>query len=93
MIGAATTFYGFSGGDGNHPLNTGGTKKLTFMDASSGSTSDVSTLVQFQVPGNGIVNFGTGGTTYEILSITATTIHLRNIGADGNAWYQKLKVK
>lgn len=93
MIGAATTFYGFSGGDGNYPLNTGGTKKLTFMDASSGSTSDVSTLIQFQVPGNGIINFGTGGTTYEILSITATTIHLRNIGADGNAWYQKLKVK
>ena len=41
-------------------------------------------------PGNGIINFGTGGTTYEILSITDTQVHLRNIGADGNSWYQKL---
>jgi hypothetical protein len=45
------------------------------------------------VPGNGIINFGTGGTTYEILSASATSIHLRNIGADGNSWYQKLKAK
>jgi hypothetical protein len=27
------------------------------------------------------------------LSATATSIHLRNIGADGNSWYQKLKAK
>jgi len=45
------------------------------------------------VPGNGIINFGTGGVTYEILSITPTSIHLRNIGADNNSWYQKLKPK
>jgi len=93
MIGAATTFYGFSGGDGNYALNTGGNKKLMFMNATSASTSENSTRIQFKVPGNGIINFGTGGVTYEILEITATTIHLRNIGADGNAWYQKLKVK
>ncbi|MEO6638865.1 MAG: hypothetical protein ABIN25_11340 [Ginsengibacter sp.] len=42
---------------------------------------------------NGIINFGTGGTMYEISSITPTTIHLRNKGIDGNAWYQKLKMK
>jgi len=93
MIGAATAFYGFAGGDGTHPLNTGGTKKLAFMDATSKSTSDVSTRIQFIVPGNGIINFGTGGTTYEILSISSGSIHLRNIGADGNAWYQILKAK
>jgi hypothetical protein len=93
MIGAATAFYGFAGGDGTYPLNTGGTKKLAFMDATSTSTPANSTRIQFMVPGNGIINFGTGGVTYEILSISATSISLRNIGADGNAWYQILKAK
>ena len=50
-------------------------------------------LQQVNLIHNGIINFGTGGTTYEILSATATSIHLRNIGADGNSWYQKLKAK
>jgi hypothetical protein len=30
---------------------------------------------------------------YEILELTPTTMHLRNIGIDGNSWYQKLKKK
>jgi hypothetical protein len=93
MTGASTAFYGFSGPDGSHPLDTGGTKKLAFMGATSASTSENSTRIQFDVPGNGIINFGTGGTTYEILSISETNLHIRNIGADGNAWYQKLIVK
>lgn len=92
-IGAATGFYGFTGGDGCFAINTGGTKQLAFANATSASSPAVSTRIQFTVPGNGIINFGTGGTTYEILSATATTLHLRNIGADGNSWYQKLKVK
>lgn len=92
-IGAATSFYGFTGGDGCYAINTGGTKQLAFSAANNGFTSANSTLVQFKVPGNGIVNFGTGGVSYEILSITPTTLFIRNIGADGNAWFQKLKVK
>lgn len=92
-IGAASSFYGFSGGDGCYAINTGGSKRLSFSSASSASTSANSTRVQFVVPGNGFINFGTGGNTYEILSISATSIHLRNIGIDGNAWYQKLRVK
>lgn len=92
-IGASTAFYGFGGGDGCYGINTGGNRQLAFMDATSGSTSAVSTQIQFTVPGNGIINFGTGGTTYEILSVTNTSLHLRNIGIDGNSWYQKLKVK
>lgn len=92
-IGAATSFYGQSGGDGCYPINTGGTKSLGFSGASSGSSASNSTGIQFTVPGNGIVNFGTGANTYEILSVSATNMSLRNIGADGNAWYQKLKVK
>lgn len=92
-IGAATSFYGFSGGDGCYSINTGGTKLLAFSDATSGYSSANSTRVQFKVPGNGIINFGTGAVNYEILSITANTMLLRNIGADGNQWFQKLKVK
>jgi hypothetical protein len=92
-IGASTAFYGFGGGDACLGINAGAAKKLVFMNATSGSTPAVSTGIQFDVPGNGIINFGTGGTTYEILSITDTQIHLRNIGIDGNSWYQKLKVK
>lgn len=89
-IGAATAFYGFSGGDGCYAISTGGIRSLIFMNATSNSTPAQSTRIQFTVPGNGIINFGTGGTTYEILSITDTQVHLRNIGADGNSWYQKL---
>lgn len=92
-IGAATAFYGFGGGDACLNLDANSTRKLAFMNATSASTPDISTRIQFVVPGNGIINFGTGGNTYEILSITPTTLYLRNIGIDGNAWYQKLKVK
>ena len=92
-IGAATSFYGFGGGDGCYNVNTGGTKLLAFMNSTSGSTPADSRQIEFIVPGNGIINFGTGGTKYEILSVTATSLHLRNIGADGNSWYQKLKKK
>ena len=93
IIGAATAFYGQTGGDGCYTVSTGGTKKLAFMDATSASTSANSTRIQFMVPGNGLVNFATGGNIYEILDYTNTTMQIRNIGADGNAWYQKLKVK
>ena len=93
LIEKATSFYGLSGGDACYNLVTTAPRKLSFMNATSASTSANSTRIQFAVPGNGIINFGTGGTEYEILSISATMIHLRNIGADGNSWYQKLKVK
>lgn len=92
-IGAATSFYGFGGGDGCYGINTGGTKLLAFMNSTSGSTPADSRQIEFVVPGNGIINFGTGGTKYEILAVTATSLYLRNIGADGNSWYQKLKKK
>ena len=92
-IGAAAAYYGFSGGDNCFNISTVGTKKLSFMDATSSSTTANSTRIQFEVPGNGIINFGTGGNTYEILSISASNINLRNIGIDGNAWYQKLTTK
>lgn len=92
IIAAATSFYAQSGGDNCYNVTTT-TKTLAFAAATSTSTSVNSTREQFTVPGDGIVNFATGGTTYEILSITPTTIHLRNIGIDGNSWYQKLKVK
>ena len=92
IIKDATAFYSLVGVDNCYNITTT-SKALAFAEANTASTTANSTREQFTVPGNGIVNFGTGGTTYEILSITPTTMHIRNIGADGNAWYQKLKVK
>lgn len=91
--GASVGSYGLSGGEACYDIVTTGAKKLIFSDATSKSTTANSTRIQFVVPGNGIINFATGSGTYEILSISATTMWLRNIGVDGNAWYQKLKVK
>jgi len=88
---AATGVYGFSGPDGCYAISTGGTKSLKFFEATSSSTTSESRRIEFEVPGNGIINFGTGGKSYEILSITPTLLHVRSIGADGNAWYMKLK--
>lgn len=93
LIGEAVSFYGFSGDAAKYPVETVGAKKLTFMDANSGSTSEFSTLIQFMVPGNGIASVGVGGNTYEILELTDTTMHLRTINFLGAAWYQKFKVK
>jgi hypothetical protein len=93
LIGAATAFYGQAGGDGCYTINTGGTKTLGFSGANTGSNASNSTGVQFNVPGNGLVNFGTGGSTYEIISLSATVMVLRSIGIDGNAWYQILRAK
>ncbi|MFY8024350.1 MAG: PKD domain-containing protein [Sediminibacterium sp.] len=92
-IGAASGFYGFSGGDACFSMNIAAPRRLSFMNANTGSTAANSTRIAFTVPGNGIINFGTGGTSYEILAISATELSLRNIGIDGNSWYQKLKVK
>lgn len=91
-IAAATTYYGFGGPDGCYAI-PGTTQTLSFMDATSASTTANSTRIQFKVPGKGNIIFGTGGTTYEILSVSATNLWIRNIGIDGNSWYQKLKVK
>lgn len=93
IIGAATGFYGQAGGDGCYVVTIGGAKTLGFSAANTGSTSSNSTGVQFAVPGTGLVAFGTGGATYEILSLTSSVMVLRNIGIDGNAWYQILRAK
>ena len=95
MINAATAFYGMgtNSGDNCYTIDPGGKKLLIFSAATSGSTADISTRIQFNVSGNGLVNLGTGANGYEILTLTDSTMQLRNIGADGLAWYQKLKVK
>lgn len=93
LIGASTAFYGQSGGDGCYVVNTGGTKTINFGAANSGSTANNSTGIQFTVPGDGLVGFGTGSTTYEILQLSPTVMVLRDIGIDGNAWYQILRAQ
>ncbi|HEY4060663.1 MAG TPA: hypothetical protein VGM30_02125 [Puia sp.] len=92
IIGAATAFYGQSGGDGCYGISTGGTKTATFgTDAFAGSNSSNSTGIQITVPGNGIINFGTGANTYEVLFLSSKVMTLRAIGVDGLAWYTVLK--
>jgi hypothetical protein len=93
VLGAAVGYYGLTGPEGQYPIVTAGLKKLSFMDAVSASTPANSTRIQFMVPDKGIVCIGLGSKSYEILSISATQMHLRTIGSDGNSWYQKLKVK
>ncbi|MFC4232172.1 PKD domain-containing protein [Parasediminibacterium paludis] len=94
LINAALGFYGQAGGsDGCYPVATGGTQNLSFGNATSGSNTSNSTGIQFSVPGNGILNFGTGGTTYEILYLSSSVLMLRNVGIDGNAWYQIFKAQ
>jgi hypothetical protein len=93
VLGAALSYYGLTGAEGQFPIANQGVKRLSFMNATSASTSANSTRIQFMVPSNGLVLIGMGSNTYEILSLTATTMTLRTIGADGNSWYQKLKVK
>jgi hypothetical protein len=84
-------YYSLAGGI--NTLNTTGTKALAFTDATSNSTTANSTRIKFTVPGHGFLSWGVGTSTYEILEITSTTLSVRSIGADGNAWYQKFKVK
>jgi hypothetical protein len=93
VLGAALSYYGLTGAEGQFPIANQGVKRLSFMNATSASTSANSTRIQFMFPGNGLVMIGMGSATYEILSLTATTMTLRTIGKDGNSWYQKLKVK
>lgn len=90
LIAASTAYYGQSGGDGCYVVSTGGTKTLGF----SGATTPPGTPgIQFTVPGDGLIGFGTGGVTYQILSLSSNVLALRNIGIDGNAWYQIFKAQ
>jgi hypothetical protein len=87
-IGASAAFYGLSNAEDCRDIAAGGVKRLSFVPSTSPGTG-----VQFTVPGNGLLVFGTGAVQYQILSISETNMHIRCIGIDGNAWYQKLKVK
>ncbi len=87
-IGASAAFYGLSSAEDCRDIDPGGVKRLSFTPSTAPGTG-----VQFTVPGNGLIIFGTGGTQYQVLSISETNMFIRNIGIDGNAWYQKLKVK
>lgn len=85
-------YYGFSAGELQN-FDTSGSKVLAFSNATSNTTSAISTRIQFIVPGHGLLSWGLGTKTYEIMEITSSTMSVRSIGVDGNAWYQKFKVK
>jgi hypothetical protein len=85
-------YYGLSAGELQN-FDATGTKVLAFSAATSNTTSTISTRIQFTVPGHGLLSWGLGTKTYEIMEITSSTMSVRSIGVDGNAWYQKFKVK
>ncbi len=85
-------YYGLSAGELQN-FDATGTKVLAFSAATSNTTSAISTRIQFTVPGHGLLSWGLGTKTYEIMEITSSTMSVRSIGVDGNAWYQKFKVK
>lgn len=60
-------------------------------DEFAGANASNSTGIQMKVPGNGLVGFGTGANTCEMLYLSAGIMLLRDIGSDGNAWDQILK--
>ena len=93
VVNDALAFYSLSGGDQcANNLTITPNNPVTFAAATSASTPAISTRTQFTVGGNGIVNLGTGSTTYEILTINNTQLYLRAIiGGSGNAWYQRLR--
>ena len=92
VVNDYAAYYGLPG-DAASNFNATGTKALAFTDATSNTTSAISTRIQFMVPGHGLLSWGVGTSTYEIMEITATTLSVRSIGVDGNAWYQKFKVR
>ncbi len=95
IISVARPYYGLSAGADNceNVANVSNPVQLAFSNTATVNLADVSTNVQFFVPGPGILTNGTGSSTYEILSIKDNQLSLRNIGADANAWYQILQPK
>ena len=72
----------------------GGTSSFAFVPSGSGiAASTPSTKTAIALGGNNtFIGYGAVQKEYEILSITATTLHLRVQGTEtGNAWYLKLK--
>ncbi|MDI9337810.1 MAG: PKD domain-containing protein [Alphaproteobacteria bacterium] len=97
FIKEAVSFYGFTGGGefgGCFPLVIPANQILRFGESIPPSIDNVVTTgYQFVVPSPGILNFGTGANTYEVLLLTNNMLSLRSIGVDGLAWYQILQPK
>jgi hypothetical protein len=90
---ASHTNLPFSGsGESCFPY-AGSLKTVSFGTSTSDMPNAASTKINFTVLGNdGFVGYGSCSNTYEILSITNTSIYLRSQGVEpGNAWYLKLK--
>lgn len=76
--------------DDCYNYSTNNPKTLTFSNSVSGILN--STKIDFTISNNGFMSYYLGTSTYEILSITDTEMHLRIIqDVDGvqTAWYQK----
>jgi len=92
--GSLTTLPGIPGsGDEGCYSYGGATSNFTFVPASSGIASSVSTQTSIQLEGNTtFIGYGALQKEYEIFTLTPTFMYLRVQGTEtGNAWYLKLK--
>ncbi len=76
--------------DACYNYSTSGTKTVVFSEATSGILN--STRISFSIANNGFMSYFLGNSTYEILSISDTEMHLRviqDINGTKTAWYHK----
>ncbi|MEP6261430.1 MAG: family 16 glycosylhydrolase [Gillisia sp.] len=87
----APDFGGGGGSDQCLTIDTGGVKNVSLSPSTSGLPADVSRGTVINISGGGFMSYYIGASSYEILSITANTMHVRALmGNDpGLAWYLK----
>ncbi|HSP83240.1 MAG TPA: family 16 glycosylhydrolase, partial [Gillisia sp.] len=87
----APDFGGGGGADQCLDIDTGGVKNVSLSPSTSGLPADVSRGTVINISGGGFMSYYIGASSYEILSITANTMHVRALmGNDpGLAWYLK----
>ena len=89
-------FTTLAGGDGSEdqclPFSTEGQKTLSLGTSTFDTPEELTTGTQFMISGGGFMSYYINTSTYEILEISETSMHIRAIsGSAGNslAWYLK----
>ena len=87
----ATDFGGDGGSDECLSIDTGGVKTVSLSPSTSGLPAEVSRGTVINISGGGFMSYYIGTSSYEILSITANTMHVRAIMGNNPAlaWYLK----
>ncbi|NNL32304.1 MAG: family 16 glycosylhydrolase [Flavobacteriaceae bacterium] len=85
------------GEDTCYPYEDFGMTNVSFAPSSSGIDETISTQTSFTLPNNGFMSYFLGNNDYEILSISATEMHVRIVQTEPSgfqvAWYQKFSTQ